>query len=198
MSDPLIEGILNDDTEPKPGLVDAMVDNVKDGVKEYFLPTSIDADDKDLEEKRESLAILVSLGTSKDYLGVPLSLAEVRKLSPKDVKKYYYRYQSVLGKQVSGGLVENMVTIGCRLVSKLVSIDDQDGLANDILNDALVRRELTTAAGYIVLKGGPFVAFASGLFHVACHIDFTMDEKVLIEKPSSTSEHNAVSNAENS
>ena len=193
MSDPLIEGILNDDTEPKPGLVDAMVDNVKDGVKEYFLPTSIDADDKDLEEKRESLAILVSLGTSKDYLGVPLSLAEVRKLSPKDVKKYYYRYQSVLGKQVSGGLVENMVTLGCRLVSKLVSIDDQDGLANDILNDALVRRELTTAAGYIVLKGGPFVAFASGLFHVACHIDFTMDEKVLIEKPSSTSEHNAVS-----
>ena len=173
-----------------------MVDNVKDGVKEYFLPTSIDADDKDLEEKRESLAILVSLGTSKYYLGVPLSLAEVRKLSPKDVKKYYYRYQSVLGKQVSGGLVENMVTLGCRLVSKLVSIDDQDGLANDILNDALVRRELTTAAGYIVLKGGPFVAFASGLFHVACHIDFTMDEKSLTEDPNNTSEHNAVSNAE--
>ena len=184
MADPLIEGIMND--EPKPGLVDS----VSASVKEYILTPS--TDNEELEEKRESLAILVSLGTAKDYLGVQMSLGDVRKLSAKDVDKLYFRYQSVLGKQVSGGLVENMVKLGCRLVSKLISIDDKDDLAEDILNDKLVKRELTTAAGYIVLKGGPFVAFASGLFHVACHIDFTMDEKSLTENPNNnTSEHNA-------
>ena len=185
MADPLIEGILND--EPKPGLVSS--------AKEYILTPS--ADDKELEAKRESLAILVSLGTAKDYLGLQMSLGDVRRLTPKDVDKLYYRYQSVLGKQVSGGLVENMVKLGCRLVSEFVlPIDDKDDLANDLLNDKLVKRELTTAAGYIVLKGGPFVAFVSGLFHVACHIDFTMDEKSLTEDPNNTSEHSAVSNAE--
>ena len=184
MADPLIEGIMND--EPKPGLVDS----VSASVKEYILTPS--TDNEELEEKRESLAILVSLGTAKDYLGMQMSLGDVRKLSAKDVDKLYFRYQSVLGKQVSGGLVENMVKLGCRLVSKLISIDDKDDLAEDILNDKLVKRELTTAAGYIVLKGGPFVAFASGLFHVACHIDFTMDEKSLTENPNNnTSEHNA-------
>ena len=110
MADPLIEGILND--EPKPGLVSS--------AKEYILTPS--ADDKELEAKRESLAILVSLGTAKDYLGMQMSLGDVRKLSAKDVDKLYYRYQDVLGKQVSGGLVENMVKPGCRLVSRFVSI----------------------------------------------------------------------------
>ena len=185
MADPLIEGIMND--EPKPGLVDS----VSASVKEYILTPS--TDNEELEEKRESLAILVSLGTAKDYLGMQMSLGDVRKLSAKDVDKLHFRYQSVLGKQVGGGLVENMVKLGCRLVSKLISIDDKDDLAEDILNDKLVKRELTTAAGYIVLKGGPFVAFASGLFHVACHIDFTMDEKSLTENP-----NNNTSDAEDS
>ena len=48
MSDPLIEGILNDDTKPKPGLAHA----VAEGVKDYVFPTSSDADDTEgIEEK---------------------------------------------------------------------------------------------------------------------------------------------------
>ena len=180
MSDPLIEGITY--TEPKSGLVDGVMNSAK----EYIFTPSTDNDE--LEGKRESLAILVSLGTAKDYIGVQMSLGDVRKLSAKDVDKLYYRYQNVLGKQVSGGLVENMVKLGCRLVSEFVSIDDKDDLADDLLNDKLVKRELTTAAGYIVLKGGPFVAFMSGLFHVACHIDFTVNEKILEEPPEDDAE----------
>ena len=179
MADPLIEGILND--EPKPGLVD----NMKDSVKEYIIPT--DTDTEGIEEKRESLAILASLGTTKDYLGVPMSLGDVKKLSPKDVEKYYYRYQSILGKQVTGGLVENAIKLASKLVSNVISIDNPDALHSDILQDELIRCELTNAAGYIVLKGGRFVALASALFHVVNHLNFTMKENILIEKP----EHNA-------
>ena len=136
---------------------------------------------EEIDEKRESLAILASLGTAKDYLGVQMSLGDVKKLSPKDVVKYYYRYQSILGKQVTGGLVENVIKLASCMVSKVISIDDDDALSNDLLRDELVKRELSTAAGYLVLKGGRFVALASALFHVVKHVNFTIDEKILVE-----------------
>ena len=171
MSDPLIEGITYE--EPKPGLVD----NVKDSVKNYILPPSTDTDG--IEEKRESLAILASLGTAKDYLGVQMSLGDVKKLAPKDVEKYYYRYQSKLAKQVTGGLVENAIKLASKTISKFIPIDDPDSLSNDLVQDEIVRRELVDAAGYLVLKGGRFVALASALFHVVSHVDFTMERKIL-------------------
>ena len=170
MSDPLIEGITYE--EPKPGLVD----NVKDGVKNYILPPSTDTEE--IEEKRESLAILTSLGTAKDYLGVQMSLGDVRKLVPKDVEKYYYRYQSKLAKQVTGGLVENAIKLASKMISRVIPIDDQDSLSDDLVQDEIVRRELVGAAGYLVLKGGRFVALASALFHVVSHVDFTPNEKI--------------------
>ena len=171
MSDPLIEGITYE--EPKPGLVG----KVGERAKEYFLPASTE----EVEEKRESLAILASLGTSKDYLGVQMSLGDVHKLVPKDVEKYYYRYQSKLSKQVTGGLVENAIKLASKTISRFIPIDDPDSLSNDLVQDEIVRRELVNAAGYLVLKGGRFVALASALFHVMRHIEFTTNEKVLEE-----------------
>ena len=171
MSDPLIEGIAY--TEPKPGLTDM--------AKEYFLPTS--TEEIEIEEKRESLAILTSLGTSKDYLGVQMSLGDVQKLASKDVEKYYYRYQSKLSKQVTGGLVENAIKLISKTISRFIPIDDPNSLSNDLVQDEIVRRELVNAVGYLVLKGGRFVALASALFHVMGHVDFTMNESTLYESP---------------
>ena len=171
MADPLIEGILND--KPKPGLVN--------NVKEYIIPTGTDTEG--IEEKRESLAVLTSLGTAKDYFGVQMSLGDVMKLSPKDVCKYYYRYQSVLSKQVTGGLVENAIKLTSKMITRVIPIDDPDSLSSDLVQDEIVRRELVNAAGYLVLKGGRFVALASALFHVVSHVNFTIDEKSIVEKP---------------
>ena len=53
MTDLLIEGLTA--PEPKPGLVDGRI------------PSNTDTDTEGIEEKRESLAILASLGTAKDY-----------------------------------------------------------------------------------------------------------------------------------
>ena len=172
MSDPLIEGITYE--EPKPGLVEK--------VRDYVLSPSTDT--QEIEEKRESLAILTSLGTAKDYLGVQMSLGDVKKLVPKDVEKYYYRYQSKLAKQVTGGLVENAIKLASKMISKVVPIDDPDSLSNDLVQEEIVRRELVDAAGYLVLKGGRFVALASALFHVVSHVEFTVKKEVLEEPPS--------------
>ena len=175
MSDLLIEGITYE--EPKPGLVD----KVKDGVKNYILPPPTDTEE--IEEKRESLAILASLGTAKDYLGVQMSLGDVKKLSPKGVEIFYYRYQSKLSKQVTGGLVENAIKLASKTISRFIPIDDPDSLSNDLVQDEIVRRELVDAAGYLVLKGGRFVALASALFHIVSHVDFTVERKILEEPP---------------
>ena len=177
MKDPIIEGITN----PEPAV---------SGGNE-------NSTDTDIEEKRESLAILASLGIAKDYLGVQMSLGDVKKLSQKDIVKYYYRYQSILGKQVTG-LEENAIKLASCMVSKVISIDDSDALSSDLLQDELVKRELTTAAGYLVLKGGRFVALASALFHVVNHVNFTIDEMSIVEKPPERPEHNAEHNLVNS
>ena len=177
MSDLLIEGITHE--EPKPGLMDNVINNVKN----HLLPKGTDTHEDDIEEKRESLAILASLGTAKDYLGVQMSLGDVKKLVPKDVEKYYYRYQSKLSKQVTGGLVENVIKLASKTISRFIPIDDPDSLSNDLVQDEIVRRELVDAAGYLVLKGGRFVALASALFHVVSHLDFTVERKMLEEPP---------------
>ena len=175
MSDPLIEGIAYQ--EPQPGLVE----QVSEGVKKYVYPPSLDI--QEVEEKRESLAILVSLGTAKDYLGVQMAAGDVIKLDPKAVEKYYFRYQSKLAKQVTGGLVENAIKLGAKTISKFVSIDNPDSLSDDLVQDEIVKRELTNAAGYLVLKGGRFVALASALFHVMSHVEFSVKKETLVEKP---------------
>ena len=56
-----------------------------------------------------------------------------------------------------------------------------------MIQDEIVRRELVNAAGYLVLKGGRFVALASALFHIVSHVEFTVKKEVLVE----TSEHDA-------
>ena len=175
MVDPLIEGIAYQ--EPQPGLVD----QVREGVKNYVCPPSPDT--LEIEEKRESLAILVSLGTAKDYLGTQMALGDVNRLTPKAVERYYFRYQTRLAKQVTGGLVENAIKLGAKTISKFVSIDDPDSLSDDLVKDEIVRRELTNAAGYLVLKGGRFVALASALFHIVSHVEFTVKKEALVEKP---------------
>ena len=175
MADPLIEGITYE--EPEPGLAD----KVKEGVKNYVIPLSTDM--QEIEEKRESLAILVSLGTAKDYLGVQMSLGDVHKLTPKGVEKFYFRYQTKLAKQVTGGLVENAIKLTSKTISRFIPIDDPDSLSNDMIQDEIVRRELVNAAGYLVLKGGRFVALASALFHIVSHVDFSPQKEVLVETP---------------
>ena len=167
MADPLIEGIAYE--EPQPGLAEK--------VKNYVCPPSPDT--LEIEEKRESLAILVSLGTAKDYLGSPMVLGDVNRLTPKGVEKYYFRYQAKLAKQVTGGLVENAIKLTTKTISKFVPIDDPDSLSDDLVKDEIVRRELTNAAGYLVLKGGRFVALASALFHIVSHVEFSVRK----EKP---------------
>ena len=167
-------------------------------IEDYIEEKQVEVDD-DIEVKRESLAILASLGTTEEYLGSKMSLGNIKKLKPKDVEKYYNRYQAVLGKQVSGVLVESVIQASCLVVSYLVPIDDTKELSKDLHNDKLVKHELrlTNLAGPLVLKNGRLVALASGLFQVAKHVKLAPAEQnsnKIQELPSiteQTTEHNS-------
>ena len=118
----------------------------------------------ELEIKQESLAILAALGTTKEYLGIEMSLGDVKKLSAKDVEKYFNRYQSVMGKKINGGLVDSSLELVSKLISYLVPVDDIDALCDDLKKDNLVNRELTNFVGLLALKSGRLAALASGVY----------------------------------
>ena len=73
--------------------------------------------DETIEAERESLAILASLGTTKEFLGVEMTLGDVAKLSSKDVLKYFTRYQVTMGKQVTGGLVDSALQAASKVIT---------------------------------------------------------------------------------
>ena len=186
MSDPLIEGISFQ--EPQPGLVEQATTMAKN----FVSPPSSSVGMQEIEEKRESLRILVTTGAAKEYLGTcqakdgkrkEIEVCDIERFSSQAVEKYYFRYQTKLAKQVTGGLVENAIKLGVKTMSKFVPIDDSDSLSDDLVHDEIVKRELVNAAGNLVLKGGRFVALASALFHVVSHIDFSAKKEVLVEKP---------------
>ena len=134
-------------------------------------------EDDDLETQRESLAILASLGSTEEFLGKAMSLGDIKRLSPKQVKKYFNSYKTAMGKKVTGGLVESAISAASVLISYVIPVDDVEALNEDLKNDDLVKRELSNFAGLLVLKGGRLVALASGLFKVAKHVKLRPTEE---------------------
>ena len=129
----------------------------------------------DVEYQKESLVILASLGTTKEYLGVEMSLEKIHKLSDKEVEKYFNRYQKVAGQKMANGLVDSAISTATKVISCFLPIDDTEELCYDLQNDELVKRELSNIAGLLVVRGGRLVALGSALFQVARHIKFNRE-----------------------
>ena len=127
----------------------------------------------DVEYQKESLVILASLGTTKEYLGVEMSLEKIHKLSD----KYFNRYQKVAGQKMANGLVDSAISTATKVISCFLPIDDTEELCYDLQNDELVKRELSNIAGLLVVRGGRLVALGSALFQVARHIKFNRDSE---------------------
>ena len=71
--------------------------------------------------QREKLAILVSIGKSKEAIGVQLTHEQVKRLSDKDVEKYYKRLTELIRKAI-----KNLPDIK-RITENLKYIYTQDG-----------------------------------------------------------------------
>ena len=121
------------------------------------------SDDDDLKSKREELSILACLGSTKEYIGMQMTLSDIHKLSEKDVEKYYKRYKMVSGKNLADGLIDPPLHLLAKLVnwclSKYGVIDDPEALVKDWKNNQLVKQWLSEISGSIVVKGGIAATF---------------------------------------
>ena len=142
----------------------------------------------DVDYQKESLVILASLGTTKEYLGVEMSLEKIHKLPDKEVEKFFNRYQKVAGQKMANGLVDSAISTATKVISCFLPIDDTEELCYDLQNDELVKRELSNIAGLLVVRGGRLVALGSALFQVVRHIKFNRE---------SESDRDAVGSAQN-
>ena len=124
----------------------------------------------DVDYQKESLVILASLGTTKEYLGVEMSLEKIHKLPDKEVEKFFNRYQKVAGQKMANGLVDSAISTATKVISCFLPIDDTEELCYDLQND-----ELANIAGLLVVRGGRLVALGSALFQVVRHIKFNTE-----------------------
>ena len=131
----------------------------------------------DVEYQKESLVILASLGTTKEYLGVEMSLEKIHKLPDKEVEKFFNMYQKVAGQKMANGLVDSAISTATKVISCFLPIDDTEELCYDLQNDELVKRELSNIAGLLVVRGGRLVALGSALFQVVRHIKFNRESE---------------------
>ena len=132
----------------------------------------------DVDFQKESLVILASLGTTKEYLGVEMSLEKIHKLPDKEVEKFFNRYQKVAGQKMANGLVDSAISTATKVISCFLPIDDTEELCYDLQNDELVKRELSNIAGLLVVRGGRLVALGSALFQVVRHIKFNTESEM--------------------
>ena len=75
-------------------------------------------------------------------------------------------------KKVTGDLTDTVIEVGSKATSYILPIDDVDDLSNELKNNDVVTRNLSTFAGYLALNGGRFVALATALFIIAKHVKF--------------------------
>ncbi|KAL9956033.1 hypothetical protein ACROYT_G037451 [Oculina patagonica] len=60
---------------------------------------------------REKLAILVSTGKSKEAIGVQLTHEQVKRLTDKEVEKYFKRYEAYVGTKTTENLIDSALTL---------------------------------------------------------------------------------------
>ena len=86
----------------------------------------------DILNQRERLAVLISTGKSKEAIGVQLMHEQVKRLTDKEVAKFYKRYEAYVGNKTTETLIDSFLMLVRKGVGMLVSIDDVKELQNDL------------------------------------------------------------------
>ena len=83
----------------------------------------------DIPALHEHLAILLSTGKSKEAIGVHLAHEEVKRLTDKDVQKYYKRHETYVGAKTTETFVDTFLAVYTRAVGMFAPIIE--ALQND-------------------------------------------------------------------
>ena len=131
----------------------------------------------DIPAYREQLEILVSTGKCKEAIGVNLTHDQVKRLDDKDVIRHYKRYETYVGAKTTETLIDSFLSFSTKALGWVVKIKDVDALHNELKNDYIFTKEMSTLSGGLALRCGRLLAFANAFLITAKHIDFTADEQ---------------------
>ena len=153
--------------------------------------TSLTVPGPNIPALHEQLAVLVSTGKSKEAIGVQLTHEQLKRLTDKEVEKYYKRYETFVGSKTTESMVDSLLTLLTRGLQMVIEIDDVDA-KKELKEDFIINKEMTDFVGSLSLKYGKFLAPISAALITAKHIDFNShlqrkDEAKLEEIPEHTS-----------
>ena len=120
--------------------------------------------------QRQKLAVLVSTGKCKEAIGVQLTHDQVKRLTEKDVEKYYKRYKAYAGSKTTESLMQRFLLLVSKGIGMVVEIDDVEALREDLYQDYMINSELSSLAGNLGLRCGRLVAVANAVLITTKHI----------------------------
>ena len=130
----------------------------------------------DLPALREQLAILVSTGKCKEAIGVALTHEQVKQLEDKDVIRHYKRYEAHVGARTTETLIDSFLAFSTKALGWVVKLKDVEALQNELKNDYIIAKELSSLSGNIALRCGRLLAVANAFLITAKHVDFSAEE----------------------
>jgi len=138
---------------------------------------------------REELAILVSTGKCKEAIGVNLSQAQVHQLDPKDVMKYYKRYETYVGAKTTDTMIDNFLSLSIKTAGLVVKIENADAIKNELKGDFIISKNLSQYFGGLALRYGGALALVSAAMITAKHVDFGGEQTAVQTAEQITEQH---------
>ena len=130
----------------------------------------------DIPALRDQLAILVSTGKCKEAIGTNLTHEQVRRLEAKDVMKYSKLYEAYVGAKTTEALIDSFLALSTKALGWVVKLKDPEALKNELKNDYIIAKELSTLSGGLALRCGRLLALANSVLISAKHVDFSAEE----------------------
>ena len=125
----------------------------------------------------EQLEILVSIGKCNEEIGMNLTHDQVRRFEDKDVIRYCKRHEAYVGSKTTENLMERFLWFSTKALGLFVRLKDVDALQNELKNDYIITKELSTLSGELALKFGRLLAGINTLLiTVLKNVDFSANE----------------------
>jgi hypothetical protein len=127
-----------------------------------------------VEQQRARLAALVAGGTTKQYLGKQLSLADVDDLTDDEIDLLYARYEARLGSMMTktlGSSILKMYSLAAGMVLPIPP-ENQQHLVTDLESDPFVGHAVTTACCELYHRYGMYLAPLTAAVTTIKHCQF--------------------------
>ena len=119
---------------------------------------------------KRHLETLVATGKCKEYIGKNFTFDDLDKMSLEEIEKWYTLYVVAQGKKLTEHLSHSFIKLYTKSCSYFLNIDDEDKLQKDLMDDYMLRNELSRWGGYLALRLGPAMSLISTSLITFSHV----------------------------